>query len=103
MPATPRYGLIMLIATWVLAGATAVIAISSLWAIITWRENRQRQAREAMQAGTVEAVRKEFVSKDQLAEIKTSMDNRTFLMVAAAVVGVMVGWDKLTGGTKPKD
>jgi len=79
----------MLIATCVLAGATVLIAISSLWAIITWRENRQREARESIQERTLEAARKEFAAKE-------SVDNRSIVAVIAAVIGVLFASDWLS-------
>jgi hypothetical protein len=82
----------MLIAACITAGATVLIGFSSLWAIITWRENRQREQRESIQERTLEAARKEFAAKD-------SVDNRTILVVVGAIVGVLLAWDKLTGKT----
>jgi hypothetical protein len=79
----------MLIATCVLAAGTVIIAVSSVWAIITWRENRQREARESIQERTLEAARKEFAAKE-------SVDNRSVVAVVAVVLGALFASDWLS-------
>jgi hypothetical protein len=79
----------MLIATWVLAVATSLGAMTGLVAVVTWRDNKRRE-RETQQADKwLDQARKEFAAKE-------SVDNRTAVLVIGAVLAGMALWDKFS-------
>jgi type II secretory pathway pseudopilin PulG len=94
-------------ALWITAGATALLALTSLVAVLTWRENRRRarerelrERAEQQQERTLEAARKEFAAKDDVGGLKS---NLIFLGVVGGLVGAAIVWDKLdklSGGEK---
>ena len=81
----------MLIATWVLAVATSMGALTGLVAVVTWRENKRREREAQLSDKVLDLARKEFAGKE-------SLDTRTFLAAALAILGVIAMWDKLTEG-----
>lgn len=84
----------MLAATWVLAGATALIALTSLIAVLTWRENRRREREDQQAARILEAARKEFTAKDELGGLKSNLSALGIVGVIAAGLVVMAKLDK---------
>ncbi|MGO9295109.1 MAG: hypothetical protein ACLP52_14750 [Streptosporangiaceae bacterium] len=91
----------MLTATWVLAAATSVLALASLVAVVTWRENKRRERETALADKILDTGRKEFgaafATKESLSQAKDTMDNRTGLAVVAVLIAAALLWDKLSG------
>jgi hypothetical protein len=80
----------MLTANWITAGATALLALTSLVAVLTWRENRrrgreleQRDRDEQQRERALEAARKEFATKDDVGGLKSNL-------IAIGVVGGLI-------------
>ena len=97
-PGVRRYDSCMLVATWVLAVATAVLALSVPVAWFTWaasrrrdREQQQREREDRARADLIKEVSEKFVSKD-------TVNGVTAVAVIGAVVGGLVWLD----GRKPK-
>lgn len=85
----------MLIALWVTASATVLLALTSAVAVLTWRENRRRardqekRDRDAQQQErTLEAARKEFAGKSEIGSLK---NNLSAIGVFAAL-GALIAW-----------
>ncbi len=101
MPRAGRYSPYMLTATWVLAAATSVLALASLVAVVTWRENKRRERETALADKILDTGRKEFgaafATKESLSQAKDTMDNRTGLAVVAVLIAAALLWDKLSG------
>lgn len=60
-----------MVAEWVAAGATCLLALTTLVAVVTWRENRardrevrQREHENEMSDRILDAARPEFSAKD---------------------------------------
>lgn len=107
----------MLIALWVTAGATVLLALTSVVAVATWRENRRR-AREIeqreheqqqrdrdaqQQERTLDATRKEFApafaAKADKGDVSGLKSNLAGGFALAAVAGILI-WDTLRNGGK---
>jgi hypothetical protein len=78
----------MLVATWVLAGATALLALTSLVVVITWRENRRRDRENYMENRILEAARKEFSARDEVGGLKSNLAGFAVLGGIAAALFV---------------
>jgi hypothetical protein len=83
----------MLVATWVLAASTLVLAISGPIALLTWlnvrradRERRERERASEAQQRMIDEARKEFVSKNTLI-------GSIVLAAIAAVIG-LASWSE---------
>jgi hypothetical protein len=70
----------MLTATWVLSGATSLLAPTSIVAFLTWRDSRRRAAQdqerarsEDQQERTLEEARKEFAAKEDVGGLKSNL------------------------------
>jgi hypothetical protein len=92
----------MLTAAWVLAGATCLLALTSIVAVLTWRDSRRRALQDQERARAddqqeriLDAARKEFAAKDDVGGLKSNLIG--IGVVGAAIAGLMV-WDKLSGG-----
>lgn len=84
----------MLTATWALVGFTALLALTSLVAVITWRENRRREREDQVAAKIFEAARKEFSGKKEVDGLK---DNLTGYGVLAGIIALLIWLAKTTG------
>ena len=73
----------MVVATWILAGATALLALTSLVAVVTWRENRRREREDQVASRILESARREFAPKEELGGLKENL-------TGAAVLGVII-------------
>ncbi len=89
-------------ATWVLAGATCLLALTSIVAVLTWRDSRRRAAQDQervraddQQQRILDAARKEFAAKDDVGGLKSNLIG---IGVLGAVIAALVAWDKLSGG-----
>jgi hypothetical protein len=89
----------MLVAIWITAGATALLALTSLVAVLTWRENRrrareleQRDRDEQQRERALEAARKEFATKEDIGGLKSNLIG---VGVIGGVIAVLVVLDKL--------
>lgn len=107
----------MLIALWVTAGATVVLALTSVAAVLTWRENRRRareveqrehEARQRdgdaqQQERTLEAARKEFgpafAAKADKGDVSGLRDNLVVTAILSAIAGYAI-WDSRRNGDK---
>lgn len=74
----------MLVATWILAAGTALIALTSLVAVVTWRESRRRERDDQMSARIIELARKEFAPKEELGGLKSNL-------IGAGVFALLIG------------
>lgn len=74
----------MTAATWVLVGGTVGLFLTSLVAVITWRENRRRDRDERMAQRIIETARKEFAPKEELGGLKSNL-------IGAGVFALLVG------------
>jgi low affinity Fe/Cu permease len=83
----------VLTATWALVGVTAVLALTSLVAVITWRENRRREREDQVAAKILEAARKEFSAKNEVVDLKDKLSGYGVLLAVAAVVAWLVKKD----------
>lgn len=72
-----------MVATWILAVSTALLALTSLVAVVTWRENRRREREDQVASRILESARREFAPKDELSGLKENL-------TGAAVLGVIV-------------
>lgn len=70
----------MLTATWVLAGSTSLLALTSIVAVLTWRNSRRRAAQDQeraraddQQVRILDAARKEFAAKDDVGGLKKQL------------------------------
>jgi hypothetical protein len=92
----------MLTATWVLAGATSLLALSSIVAVLTWRDSRRRAAQEQERTRSddqreriLDAARKEFAAKDDVGGLKS---NLVGIGVIGGVIAALVAWNKISDG-----
>jgi hypothetical protein len=92
----------MLTATWVLAGATSLLALTSIVAVLTWRDSRRRAVEEqertradAQRERILDAARKEFAAKDDVGGLKSNLIG---IGVIGGVIAALVAWDKMSGG-----
>lgn len=92
----------MLTATWVLAGATCLLALTSIVAVLTWRDSRRRAAQDQeraredeQQARILEAARKEFAARDDVGGLKSNLIG---IGVIGAAIAALAAWDKISGG-----
>jgi hypothetical protein len=83
----------MLTATWVLAAATTLLALTSFVAVITWRENRRREREDQQGAKILEAARKEFSDKKEVVDLKDKLSGYGVLLAVAAVLAWLVKKD----------
>jgi hypothetical protein len=81
---------IVLTAIWVTAGATAVLALTSLVAVITWRENRRREREDQVAAKILEAAHKEFSGKKDVVDLKDKLSGYGVLAVLVGLVAWLV-------------
>jgi len=79
----------MLTAAWVLAGATALLALTSLVAVVTWRENRRREREDQAAARILESARKEFAPKEDLGGLKENLAGLGVLGVAVLLLALV--------------
>lgn len=91
----------MVTATWVLAGATSLLALTSIVAVLTWRDSRRRAAQEQERTRAddqreriLDAARKEFAAKDDVGGLKSNLIG---IGVLGAVIAALVAWDKMSG------
>lgn len=77
----------MLTATWVLAIATALLALSSFVGIITWREGRRREREDQQVNKILESARKEFVSTEAMGKVFG-------IAILAGLIGLVVWSEK---------
>jgi hypothetical protein len=93
----------MLGATWVLAGATVVLALTVPFALATWIHSRKQDTEDARRNQFLEAARKEFVSHDQALELAgrkfVSQDQVVGGLIVAAIIGIII-W---ASHDKPKE
>lgn len=90
----------MLVATWVLAGGTLLIGLTSLIAVLTWRENRRREREAQLVKRILDEAGKEITAATKGYAQKETVDNRTFLgFIAATVLGV-VAWNLWNEGPR---
>jgi hypothetical protein len=94
----------MLTAAWVLAGATSLLALTSIVAVLTWRDSRRRAAQdqeraraEDQQQRILDAARKEFAAKEDVGGLKSNLIG---IGVLGALVAALAVWEKLSGGEK---
>jgi hypothetical protein len=92
----------MLTAAWVLAGGTCLLALTSIVAVLTWRDSRRRAAQDQVrvraddqQERILDAARKEFAAKDDVGGLKSNLIG---IGVLGAAIAALVVWDKLSGG-----
>jgi hypothetical protein len=92
----------MLTATWVLAGATSLLALSSIVAVLTWRDSRRRAAQEQERTRAddqreriLDAARKEFAAKDDVGGLKSNLIG---IGVVAGVIAALAAWNKISDG-----
>jgi hypothetical protein len=92
----------MVTATWVLAGATSLLALTSIVAVLTWRDSRRRAAQEQERTRAddqreriLDAARKEFAAKDDVGGLKSNLIG---IGVLGGLIAALVGWDKMSGG-----
>jgi hypothetical protein len=92
----------MLTATWVLAGATSLLALTSIVAVLTWRDSRRRAVQEQERTRAddqreriLDAARKEFAAKDDVGGLKSNLIG---IGVIGGVIAALVAWDKMSGG-----
>ncbi len=88
-------------ATWVLAGATSLLALTSIVAVLTWRDSRRRAAQDQERARAddqqeriLDAARKEFAAKDDVGGLKSNLIGIGVLGTAIAALAI---WEKLSG------
>jgi hypothetical protein len=82
----------MLIATWILAGGTTLLALTSLVAVVTWIDNRRREREEQLATRIMDTARKEFSPKDEVGGL---MSNLIGVVVLAAAGLVLFLWGKI--------
>jgi hypothetical protein len=99
---TLQYDPVMLTAAWVLAGGTCLLALTSIIAVVTWRDSRRRVAQDQERARAdeqqqriLDAARKEFAAKDDVGGLKSNLIG---IGVVGAVITALVVWGKLSGG-----
>jgi hypothetical protein len=90
-------------ATWVLASATCLLALTSFIAVLTWRDSRQRAAEELIRVRAeqekeriLDAARKEFAAKEDMGGLKSNLIG---IGILGGIAAVLFTWDKLSGGT----
>jgi hypothetical protein len=88
LTAPPRYDVRMLVATWILAVATALLAVSGPIALLVWlnarradRERRQREREDESRDRILRSVRDEFVPKTWVGGT-----------VVFAILGCLLAW-----------
>lgn len=86
----------MLTAAWVLAGATSLLALTSIAAVLTWRDSRRRAAQDQervradeQQQRILDAARKEFAAKDEIGGLKSNLIGIGVLGALVAVVAIL--------------
>jgi hypothetical protein len=84
---------IVLAATWSLVGVTAILALTSLVAVITWRENRRREREDQVAAKILEAARKEFSDKKEVGDLKERLSGYGVLALLIGLVAWLVKKD----------
>lgn len=94
----------MAAAEWVAAGAACVLALTSIVAVFTWRENRRRdrevrqrenENENEMSDRILSAARREFRAKDEVGGLKSTLIG---IGVVGLIGAALVVWDKLTPG-----
>ncbi len=85
---------------WIATGAAVLLALTSLVAVITWRENRrrdrenrQREHETDMGDRILDSARREFSTKEEVGGLKSNLIG---LGVVGLVVAALVVWDKLS-------
>ena len=98
----------MLIATWILAVSTAVLAVSGPIALLTWwksqAEDRERRRREREQENRDQVLRDaadRFLSKADAGEKFVAKDDTARTVAFLAVVAMVVGAVAWFGRDKP--
>ena len=111
-PRPGRYDARMLVATWILAVATAILALSGPVALFAWlsarRQDRERQQRQReleaegrilqsarQEFATMEGIRKEFVSKDGA---RSTAGGYTALATIVGFIGYLMWRDEKKPG-----
>lgn len=91
----------MLTAAWILAGATCLLALTSIVAVFTWRDSRRHAAQDQERARAddqqqriLDAARKEFAAKDDVGGLKSNLIG---IGVLGALITGLVVWEKLSG------
>ncbi|HUZ23515.1 MAG TPA: hypothetical protein VMV07_07105 [Streptosporangiaceae bacterium] len=69
--------------------ATAVLALTSLVAVITWRENRRRERDRQMETPILESARKEFSAKDEMGGLKSNLSGIAVIGVIIAALAIL--------------
>jgi hypothetical protein len=87
----------MIIAEWLAAGAAVVLALTSLVAVITWRESRRRDRDAQMENRIMESARKEFTPKEEVGGLKSNLIG--FGVIGGAIAALVV-WNKLDNNAK---
>ena len=82
---------VMLVATWILAASTAVLALTSFVAVVTWRESRRREREDQLAERTLDSARKEFAQKD-------SLDSRITLTWLVLGLAALIFWTNKSDG-----
>ena len=97
----------MIVAEWIATGAAVLLALTSLVAVITWRENRrrdretrQREHETEMGDRILDSARREFSTKEEVGGLKS---NLLGLGVMGLLVAGLVVWDKLSSADKQQD
>jgi hypothetical protein len=93
-------------AQWVEAAATVVVALSSIVAVLTWRDQR-RKDREASQRDhetqmgdrILDSARREFSTKQEVGGLKSSLIG---LGVIGLVIAALAVWEKLDSTGKDR-
>ena len=92
------------IATVILAAATSLLALTSLVAVVTWRENRRRDREEQQTSRVLELAPKEFATKDDVRGLKDEFGSFKGSLGGVGVLGglllVIALWDRIATLTK---
>lgn len=97
----------MLIATWILAGSTLVLAIGGPIAFLSWwkdraedreRRNRDRMLRDAADRFITKAdAGEKFVAREDAGQKFATKDSVILVVLAVAAAGALA-WNNLKGG-----
>ena len=78
------------------------MALTSIIAVLTWRDSRRRAAQEQERTRAddqreriLDAARKEFAAKDDVGGLKSNLIG---IGVIGAAIAALVAWDKMSGG-----
>jgi hypothetical protein len=78
------------------------LALTSIIAVLTWRDSRRRAAQEQERTRAddqreriLDAARKEFAAKDDVGGLKSNLIG---IGVIGAAIAALVAWDKMSGG-----